>query len=223
MGPSGYGFTHPSVLAPQEPIRQSMVNLTAQAAASLDMQAFVHWDEYDNNVSMSVSLAELDVVAEIPASYKQWHMPATTDKSSSYSKSSTGSIGAQQSGSADVQPNKLAMEQYIAQFANSSIQAVFSPIMPYVHKHIDGIVTFREWIRWTDSSVASPANTAEALLKFPKGLLGYVYKLPDISMHEVELLGKALQETHVKLVGYRELTSLAVQANDVPQARALHT
>ena len=215
MGPSGYGFTHPSSMATADPIRQTMINLTAHAASSLDMQAYVHWDDYNNNAAALASAATQGGTPKLSAAHAQRLMAAATkvDRSSSESDADGAMIRTEMNSSGDATDyNRLAMESYISQFANTSIQAVFSPIMPYVHKYIDDIVTFREWIRWTDSSVATSSVIAQTLLKFPKGSLGYVYKLPDISMQNVEVLGTALQGTHVKLVGHRELTSLANQA-----------
>ena len=215
MGPSGYGFTHPSSIAAADPIRQNLINLTAHAASSLDMQAYVHWDDYNNNAVDLAFSATPGVGPKVAAAYEQQLTAAAAKVSRSRFEGAAGGamIGAELSGGGDVMDhNRLAMELYISEFANTSIKAVFSPIMPYVHKYIDGIVTFREWVRWTDSSVATPSIVAESLLKIPKGSLGYVYKLPDISMQDVEVLGAALQDKHVKLVGYRELTSLANQA-----------
>lgn len=222
MGPSGFGFTHPSAIAMQDPIRQSMVNLTAHAGTSLDMIAYVHWDDYNNN---AFKLASQEVNVTIPSTPTplKGQFPGAASASSldrhdqhqqlSYSGGcNTGTVEKElyRSGLVSDQ-NTLAMEQYIAQFANSSIQAVFSPITPFVHKHIGDIVTFRELVRWTDSAATTSSVVAEMLTKIPKGKMGYVYKLPDISMYDVEALGKALQRTHVKLVGHHEMVSMARQ------------
>ncbi len=48
MGPSGFGFLHPSAIASGDPLREAMIKLTAAAADQLDMTAYVHWDEYNN-------------------------------------------------------------------------------------------------------------------------------------------------------------------------------
>lgn len=219
MGPSGFGFTHPSAIAVQDPIRQSMVKLTARAATSLDMIAYVHWDDYNNNVS-KLAFHEAKVTATTLLEGLSSGSAAVSGldrhdqhQQLSYSGSCNTSMvkkALYNSGRVS-DKNTLAMEQYIAQFANSSIRAVFSPIMPFVHDHIGDIVTFRELVRWTDSAVATSSVVAEMLTKFPKGKMGYVYKLPDISMHDVEALGRALQGTHVKLIGHREMVSLARQ------------
>jgi hypothetical protein len=87
-----------------------------------------------------------------------------------------------------------------------------SPITPYVRRWIGRIVTFRELIRWTGSATKSPSAVADMLLQLSRGTMGYVYKLPDITMQDVEALGLALQNTHVTLLGHRELAMLAAQA-----------
>ena len=48
MGPSGYGFLHPSAIAADDPLAQQLVNSTLQAASMMQAQGFVDWDEYDN-------------------------------------------------------------------------------------------------------------------------------------------------------------------------------
>ena len=219
MGPSGFGFTHPSAIAVQDPIRQGIVTLTAHAATSLDMIAYVHWDEYNNHVSkLALHKAKVTTTRSHEGLGLESASLSGVDRHDqhqqlSYSggcNNSTFEKALHKNGLLSDQ-NTIAMERYIAQFANSSIQAVFSPIMPFVHAHIGNIVTFRELVRWTDSAVATPSVVAETLTKFPKGTMGYVYKLPDISMHDVEALGRTLQDTHVKLVGHREMVSLAHQ------------
>ena len=68
------------------------------------------------------------------------------------------------------------------------------------------LCTFRELVRWL---CCGKLIVAETLTKFPKGQMGYVYKLPDT----LEALGNinAMQDTHVKLVGHRKMVSLACQ------------
>lgn len=184
LGPSGYGFLHPTAIAPRDPLRQIMINMTSAAAAQLNMTSYVHWDEYDNSNT---------------------HQMTSTQHRSLHSdeilllKSESLNVGT------------AAMEEYIANFQNTSIQAVFSPITPYVHRWIGRIATFRELIRWTGSAADSPSAVADMLLQLPRGTMGYMYKLPDITMQDVEALGLALQNTHVKLVGHRELAMLAAQ------------
>lgn len=224
MGPSGFGFTHPSAIAMQDPIRECMVTLTAHAATSLDMIAYIQWDDYNNNaLKWASQQVNVTTLSTPPPPLFKGSFPGGASVSSldrhdqhqqlSYSAGcNTGMVQKElyRSGCVPNQ-NTLAMEQYIAQFANSSIQAVFSPVMPFVRERIGDIVTFRELVRWTESAVATSSIVAETLTKFPKGKMGYVYKLPDISMYDVEALGKALQDTHVKLVGHREMVSLARQ------------
>lgn len=69
-------------------------------------------------------------------------------------------------------------------------------LRPHAHQHIGDVVTFREVSRWTDSAVVTPSVIAQTL---GKGSMGCVYKLPDICMQEVEVLGRALQDADVKL------------------------
>lgn len=222
MGPSGFGFTHPSAIAVQDSIRQTLVELTAHAATSLDMIAYVHWDDYKNEASKLAS-EEGDVTGSSTPTLHEEGILAGASVSEfsrhdhhqqlSYSGRYSTSMVEDElyPGGVVSSQNTFAMEQYIAQFVNSSIRAVFSPITPFVHEHIGDIVTFRELVRWTNSASATPSVIAETLTKLPKGTMGYVYKLPDVSMHEVEALGKVLQGTHVKLMGHRELVSLANQ------------
>lgn len=230
MGPSGFGFLHPTAIAAGDPLRRAMINLTAAAAAQLDMTAYVHWDEYDN--------------ADLVKDGKRSHPAACADTGVSRNRSDTnmsveGDASLLESQCQDAQQRRadagvntvqdesllykdradlgrVAMEQYIAEFQDTSIQAVFSPITPYVHRHVGSISTFRELIRWTGSQTESPSTVADMLLHLPKGTLGYVYKLPDITMQEVEALGNNLQHTHVKLVGHRELVLLAADASSDP-------
>lgn len=218
MGPSGFGFTHPSAIAVQDSIRQTLVKLTAHAATSLDMIAYVHWDDYDNEASKLASV-ERDVTdSTTPTLHQQGFLMAGSlsdinrqDQHQQLSYSTSMVKNELYPGGVVSNQNTFAMEQYIAEFVNSSIRAVFSPITPFVHQHIGDVVTFRELVRWTNSASATPSVIAEMLTKLPKGTMGYVYKLPDIFMHEVEALGQVLKGTHVKLVGHRELVSSASQ------------
>jgi hypothetical protein len=41
MGPSGYGFMHPSIIAPDDPLLQEMIDRTSAAAALLSSSACV--------------------------------------------------------------------------------------------------------------------------------------------------------------------------------------
>ena len=184
LGPSGYGFLHPTAIAPHDPVRQMMVNMTSAAAAQLDMTSYVHWDEYDNSDTHQMTSTQ----------HRSLHADGRLLLNSESLKVGTA-----------------AVEGYIANFQNTSIQAVFSPITPYVHRWIGRIATFRELIRWTGFAADSSSAVADMLLQLSRGTLGYVYKLPDITMQDVEALGLALQNTHVKLVGHRELAMLAAQ------------
>lgn len=224
MGPSGFGFLHPTAIAAGDPLRRAMINLTAAAAARLDMTAYVHWDEYDNadwvkdgNRSHPAAYAytgvprsDMNMSVEGDASLLESQCQDAQQRSTDARVETVKDESLVYKDRADL--GRVAMEQYIAEFQNTSIQAVFSPITPYVHRHVGSISTFRELIRWTGSQTESPSTIADMLLHLPKGTLGYVYKLPDITMQEVEALGNNLQHTHVKLVGHRELVLLAADA-----------
>ena len=185
LGPSGYGFLHPTAIAPRDPLRLIMINMTIAAAAQLNMTSYVHWDEYNNSNTHQMTRTQ--------------HRSLHADGSLLLNSSDSFNVGT------------VDMEGYIANFQNTSIQAVFSPITPYVHRWIGRIATFRELIRWTGFATDSPSAVADMLLQLSRGTMGYVYKLPDITMQDVEALGLALQGTHVKLVGHRELAMLAAQ------------
>lgn len=222
MGPSGFGFTHPSAIAQEEPIRQTLVNLTAHAASSLDMAAYVHWDEYNNDVSEFESQKEDSMRSSVPPLHGLSLGKASALSNGTQDQHPGLSYSGGRNTGMDVEElysgaeqDTLAMEKYIAQFANTSIRAVFSPITPYVHKLVGDVVTFRELIRWTNSAAVAPSVIAQTLTKLPKGSMGYVYKLPDITMHEVEVLGRALQGSHVKLIGHREMINLAGQSKQL--------
>ena len=51
MGPSGYGFLHPGLIAEDSPLLPVIVNATLGAAALLSTSAYVHWDDYGNFVA----------------------------------------------------------------------------------------------------------------------------------------------------------------------------
>ncbi|CAE7692772.1 unnamed protein product [Symbiodinium sp. CCMP2592] len=53
MGPSGYGFLHPSSNTKQAILR----NLTVEAARKLDMCAYVHWDNYNQEPAVERTVA----------------------------------------------------------------------------------------------------------------------------------------------------------------------
>lgn len=103
--------------------------------------------------------------------------------------------------------NEPAMQAYLNRLSNTSIQSVYSPITPYVPAQIGTLETFRELYRWFGPSDPGAA-VAQKLGELPRGSLGYLYKLPDVGLDQVEALAKALP-SHVQLVGYRELAELA--------------
>ncbi len=103
--------------------------------------------------------------------------------------------------------NEAAMHAYLGRLSNTSIQTVFSPITPYVPAKIGSLETFREVYRWLGPQDPG-VSVAQKLGELPRGSLGYLYKLPDISMALVEELARNLP-SHVQLVGYRELAELA--------------
>ncbi|KAK9813020.1 hypothetical protein WJX72_007634 [[Myrmecia] bisecta] len=53
MGPSGYGFLHPSQMAPGDIQTALLVNNTVQAATEMAMEGFVHWDDYGNGLQQA--------------------------------------------------------------------------------------------------------------------------------------------------------------------------
>ena len=214
MGPSGYGFLHPS-----------------------DMTAYVHWDDYDNAAIAEVGYTVLQNASQAllhetndaahhnrDAQYQLAQQQESAELLRNDTVHELGRIAmerqsAHQQDRAELLQNatvhelgRIAMQRYIARFEGTSIQAVFSPIMPYVSRWIGNIATFHELIRWTNSQATPPDVVAQQLLKLPQGSFGYVYKLPDITMHEVEALARCLANTHVELVGHRELVKLAHQA-----------
>ena len=77
------------------------------------------------------------------------------------------------------------MVRYLSRLSSSNgpIQAVFSPITPYVPPKIGSLETFRESYRWFGTETV--ASVAQKLGDFPLGSLGYVYKLPDVTLDQV--------------------------------------
>ena len=51
MGPSGYGFLHPSAIDSNSSLLMNFVQETVAAAKKLDMSSFVHWDVDGNDLS----------------------------------------------------------------------------------------------------------------------------------------------------------------------------
>lgn len=178
LGPSGYGFLHPSLIHPADPLLPAFVNRTEAAADLLATSAYVHWDDYDNGCMTSGA-----------------------------ANASTGKI--------DSCGNELDMERYLRRLAGTNIKSVFSPILPFVPRHIGELATFRELYRWFGTETG--ASLARRLGKYRRGTIGYVYMIPGVSMDSMEELGMELPE-HVQLVGHRELAELgrgALQGADV--------
>ena len=184
------------------------------------MSAYVHWDDYNNAAiaehnSLNNGYTVLQNASQV--SLHKANNAASVEQITSHQLAQHQSAQLQQN--AELLQNdtvhelgRIAMQRYIARFEGTSIQAVFSPIMPYVSRWIGNIATFHELIRWTSTQTTPPDAVAQQLLKLPQGTFGYVYKLPDITMHEVEALARCLAGTHVELVGHRELVKLAHQA-----------
>ena len=169
LGPSGYGFLHPSLIHPADPLLPAFVNRTEAAAALLATSAYVHWDDYDNGCS-----------GIRPASV------------------SDGEVNGCR--------NELDMERYLRRLAGTNIKTVFSPILPFVPRHIGELATFRELYRWFGTETG--ASLAHRLGKYRRGTVGYVYMIPGVSMDSMEELGRSLPD-HVELVGYRELADVS--------------
>ena len=188
-----------------------MINLTLAASKALDIDAYVHWDDYDNasldpshkeaqpDVQDGTRLSRVDHVAQHVDSPRLLCQDVKTCRSAGSQGMPPRSAGWQ---------NTLAMEAYIAQFNQTSIHTVFSPIMPYVRDWIGDVATFREVVRWTN---AGPETLADQLFALPPGTLGYVYQLPDVNMQAVEQLGSLVRDSHVVLVDYRHLRMLAME------------
>ena len=45
LGPSGYGYLHPSIIDPADPLLDRFVQQTMSAAKSMSASAYVHWDD----------------------------------------------------------------------------------------------------------------------------------------------------------------------------------
>ena len=101
--------------------------------------------------------------------------------------------------------NELDMERYLRRLAGTNIKSVFSPILPFVPRHVGELATFRELYRWFGTE--SGASLARRLGKYRRGTIGYVYMIPGVSMDSMEELGRELPE-HVQLVGHRELAEI---------------
>lgn len=202
MGPSGYGFLHPSIISSSDPARQEMISCTEAAAIALDMEAYVHWDDYNNALSYATASNTVHGPSPMHSKVQRGHsMQAQCGKLQNHSQAQKHSMPMSNE-------NSLAMEAYIRHFNNSSIHTVFSPIIPYMPDWIGNVATFRELVRWTSAqSVESIASILQAL---PSGTLGYVYQLPDVDMQSVETLGGLLANANVTLVDHRHLHILAL-------------
>lgn len=65
LGPSGYGYLHPSIIDPTDPVLEDFVLRTTAAADLLSASAYVHWDDpsspYSNsNLTSTVTTATGD-------------------------------------------------------------------------------------------------------------------------------------------------------------------
>ena len=59
MGPSGFGFIHPSALEVDSAILMKFVVDTVEAAQQLDMKSYVHWDVDGNDLTQALRLSSL--------------------------------------------------------------------------------------------------------------------------------------------------------------------
>lgn len=233
LGPSGYGFLHPSIIEPSDPLLSTFINGTRAAAELLSTSAYVHWDDYDNSC---VTNGHMDTSGgEAPAGCRP-----NTDTGGSQGIGKAGIVAgcgsqgdvkslqnysagcvavdckhghdhirAQDSGKAGLAAgckNELDMERYLQRLEGTNIQSVFSPILPFVPRHIGRLATFRELYRWFGKE--SGASLAQRLGKYRRGTIGYVYMIPDVPLDSMEELGRRLPE-HVELVGYRELAEIS--------------
>ena len=233
LGPSGYGFLHPSIIEPSDPLLSTFINGTRAAAELLSTSAYVHWDDYDNSCVVDGRMNASG--GEAPAGCR----PSTDTGGSEGSGTAgivagCGSQGAVKSlqdhsmrcmgvdckhgldldrsqnrsraGSAAGCKDELDMERYLRRLEGTNIQSVFSPILPFVPRHIGELATFRELYRWFGKE--SGASLAQRLGKYRRGTVGYVYMIPDVPLDSMEELGRRLPE-HVELVGYRELAEIS--------------
>ena len=207
MGPSGYGFLHPSLIDREDPLLPAFINRTEAAAELLDTSAYVHWDDYDNacfghgfdrrNASTAKSgRAPSDALRQEgePAAEPKEGLDMNDIHTISESEMAAGCS------------NELDMERYLRRLAGTNIKSVFSPILPFVPRHIEELATFRELYRWFAADTG--ASLAKRLGNYRTGTVGYVYMIPGMTMDAMEELGKNVPE-HVKLVGYRELADIS--------------
>ena len=233
LGPSGYGFLHPSIIEPSDPLLSAFINGTRAAAELLATSAYVHWDDYDNSC---VNDGHIDTSeGEAPAGCQ----PDTDTGGSqgigkarivagcgsegdekSYQNRSAGCMAVNCQHGLDLDgsqnkskarsavgcKNELDMERYLRRLEGTNIQSVFSPILPFVPRHIGKLATFRELYRWFGKE--SGASLAQRLGRYRRGTIGYVYMIPDVSLDSMEELGRSIPQ-HVELVGYRELAQIS--------------
>jgi len=210
MGPSGYGFLHPSLIDREDPLLPAFINRTEAAAELLDTSAYVHWDDYDNacfkcgvdrrNASTARGGRALSDVLR-----QERQQAAEAEEGSGMNKLCTNSESEMGAGCR----NELDMERYLRRLAGTNIKSVFSPILPFVPRHIDELATFRELYRWFATDTG--ASLAKRLGNYRRGTVGYVYMIPGMTMDAMEELGRNVPE-HVKLVGYRELADISASA-----------
>lgn len=170
LGPSGYGFLHPGMIAHDDPLLRDFINRTGGAAELLATSAYVHWDQYDNGCVVNAT----DTGETLAA-------PGCSDE--------------------------LRMEEYLRRLEGSSIKSVFSPVTPFVPRHVGKLAVLQEVYRWFKEE--SNGSVAERLGHFRKGTIGYVYMIPGVSMDSLEDLGQNVPD-HVQLVGYRELADISM-------------
>ena len=233
LGPSGYGFLHPSIIEPSDPLLSTFINGTRAAAELLSTSAYVHWDDYDNSC---VNDGRIDTSGgEAPAGCRpDTDIGGSLDSRKAGIVAGCGSVGdvksvqnrsagcmaadckhgfdldrAQERGKAGLASgckNELDMERYLRRLEGTNIQSAFSPILPFVPRRIGKLATFRELYRWFGKE--SGASLAQRLGKYRRGTIGYVYMIPDVPLDSVQELGRSIPQ-HVELVGYRELAQIS--------------
>lgn len=184
-----------------------MIQLTKAVASALDMNAYVHWDDYDNAVTdaaLAAAQREVSLTNQSDVAQPNYVTTSWLNQTMSNHQTRQGTVSA----AINQTQNSLAMEAYIRHFDNSSICSVFSPITPYVADWIGSVATFRELVRWSNTDSAE--SVASKLMALPPGTLGYLYQLPDIDMQSVEVLGTLLDGSNIVLVDHRHLLELAL-------------
>ena len=112
------------------------------------------------------------------------------------------------------------MAAYVNRFEGTGV-SVFSPITPSLPSWVGDVPTFTEWARWFGST---PAVDVAHLLNNPElhGELGYVYMIIDVGMAALANMTDMLHPS-VRLVGYRELISLAKQKQEYEDSQKMPT